>query len=165
MRRLVSKILLSGQVLRRFVEQIIEHTKEEEEVFSLLPVLGCFQQQFNSASWSRTMLCRSGGAVLRQDRARCPRGNLVSISLSPVSANTRPRVQATVNSCFCKNFPAISLSVDPNPEVDRCSHLEILTILQEPLASGSHVLRFLRTVYGGFWKNFSNFLREGELGS
>ena len=39
--------LLSGQVLRRFVEQIIEHAKEE--VFSLLPGLGVFsavQQRF-----------------------------------------------------------------------------------------------------------------------
>ena len=55
-----------GQVLQRLAEQIIEDA-EEEETFKIF-----FQDKvgFNNASWSRTAVCGSGGAVLRREEAR-----------------------------------------------------------------------------------------------
>ena len=57
------------------------------------------------------------------------------------------------------------VKVDPNPEADRVSHLEILDSFYEPLVSGSHGPGVFASGHGGFWKNFSVFLCEGKLGS
>ena len=97
---------------------------------------------FNSASWSRLRSAPrqlSGVALVAPFAFFVTVMDLDMISMSPVPANTSPHVHASVYGCFWKNFVVISmLKVDPNPEAERCSHLEFLDNFYEPLVSGSH---------------------------
>ena len=116
--------LLSGKVLRRFVEQIIEHAKEE--VFSLLPVLeGVFISSI--ALRGAEPRCAGQGAPFSDVTELVAQVEIWLLFLRALYLRTLAlvRVHATVYSCFWKNF---YVDVDPNPEADRCSHLEILTI-------------------------------------
>ena len=92
---------------------------------------------FQGLRGAEPQLRRSGGAVLRCDRPlRDPHGNLDIISMSPVPANTSPRVHASVHGCFWKNLLLyFYVKVDPNPEADRCSPLETLDNFCELLVS------------------------------
>ena len=148
--------LLSGQVLRRFVEQIIKHAKKEEVFKVFLPGhVGCYQQ-FNNASWSRTTLRRSGGAVLRRDRPlRSSHGNLDIISCT---CEHQPSCSCVSLRFLLEEFPRVfCVKVDPKPEADRCSQLEILDNLYQPLVSGSHGPGVLASVYGSFSEEFLRF--------
>ena len=49
------------------------------------------------------------------------------------------------------------MKVDPNPEADHVSHLEILDNFHEPLVSGSHGPGVFASVYGGFSEEFLGF--------
>ena len=57
------------------------------------------------------------------------------------------------------------VKVDPNPEADRCSQLEILVNFYEPFHLEVTAPVFLHQSTEAFRKNFFVFLREGALRS
>ena len=147
---MVSKGLLSGQELQRFVEQIIEHAKEEEvfKVFSQ-DMVGV-QQRFveQTAKRPASAVWRGSGGAVRLLRDSHGSGHDFH---EPCTCEHQPSCSCVSLRLLLEEFPCdFFVKVDPNSEADRCSHLELLDNFCEPLVSGSHGPCVLASVYGGF---------------